>query len=304
MRRLAGQVFGSCVAMNLVGQVCFVAGGVGTIGRGIARGLLRAGATVVVHSSSGSKLDGLQRALGDSGGASRLLGVRGSLTTPEAAAALQKDVQSLLGGALDHVVVHGGVRAWNARGAVECERLAPVAAHQSVLELTAAEFDATHGLADMTFNCAAEFLRGRLVDQPGASFTLVTGARGARGGVDPSHTALAALHAHALHGLAAALRADTRARAVRVTELRCALTTDRGAAERAREPRARPLSADIGEIVAGIAATAVRGDAAGDGLLEIPDAAALAQLRDEYECDEIAPQPLLWNWEKEQRAAA
>ena len=66
----------------------------------------------------------------------------------------------------------------------------------------------------------------------------------------------------------------------------------------------RPLSADIGEIVAGIAATAVRGDAAGDGLLEIPDAAALAQLRDEYECDEIAPQPLLWNWEKEQRAAA
>ena len=69
-------------------------------------------------------------------------------------------------------------------------------------------------------------------------------------------------------------------------------------------PAARPLSADIGEIVAGIAATAVRGDAAGDGLLEIPDAAALAQLRNDYQCDEIAPQPLLWNWEKEQRSAA
>ena len=43
--------------MSLVNKTCWVVGGVGVIGRGIARSLLQAGATVIVNSSDESRLE-------------------------------------------------------------------------------------------------------------------------------------------------------------------------------------------------------------------------------------------------------
>ena len=49
---------------TLEGQTCWVVGGAGQIGTGIVRGLLRAGATVVVNSRSGERLSALTEELG------------------------------------------------------------------------------------------------------------------------------------------------------------------------------------------------------------------------------------------------
>ena len=48
----------------LANQVAWVVGGVGPIGSGLARGLLRAGATVIVNSRYQNRLDTLSEELG------------------------------------------------------------------------------------------------------------------------------------------------------------------------------------------------------------------------------------------------
>ncbi len=47
----------STSSMTLVNQTCWVVGGVGVIGRGIARSFLQAGATVILNSSDESRLN-------------------------------------------------------------------------------------------------------------------------------------------------------------------------------------------------------------------------------------------------------
>jgi NAD(P)-dependent dehydrogenase (short-subunit alcohol dehydrogenase family) len=283
--------------MNLCNQVVLVAGGIGTIGRGISRGLLRAGANVVVYSRSDAKLDQLVSELSTSDTThGRLIGMNGTMSTPEGARALHQDLTNMTGGALHHVVAHAGVRSWKTRNAIECDSVRSSHRQTSVLELSHEEFQhESHALVEMTWNCASEFLRnGGLRNQPGASFTIVSG----NGGASP----LAKLNSHAVHGLAAALRCDTKDDAIRVNELRVQLVADRTAKERALEPRSRPLSADIGEIVAGIAARAATeaGSSPTEGeLIEIPNMEELAGLRQQFETEEIVPQPLLWNWQQQ-----
>lgn len=86
--------------MNLCNQVVLVAGGIGTIGRGISRGLLRAGANVVVYSRSDAKLDQLVSELSTSDTThGRLIGMNGTMSTPEGARALHQDLTNMTGGA-------------------------------------------------------------------------------------------------------------------------------------------------------------------------------------------------------------
>ena len=61
---------------SLEGKVCWVVGGVDTVGRNLVRGLLDAGAMVVVNSRTASRLEHLAETLGQP---DRLATVHGSL---------------------------------------------------------------------------------------------------------------------------------------------------------------------------------------------------------------------------------
>ena len=91
--------------MSLIGQTVWVVGGVGVVGRGICRGLLKAGARVIVNSRSTERLD---RVNADLGHPERLVTVHGSLLPGFA----HKTVLETLNdrNELHHVVAHGAVR--------------------------------------------------------------------------------------------------------------------------------------------------------------------------------------------------
>ena len=82
------------------------------------------------------------------------------------------------------------------------------------------------------------------------SFTFVTGAP-----LDRSNSDLAKMNVLGVHSLAATLRARAargQTGQTNINELRVAMQIGRSAEERAKDPRAVPLSADIGDICAGI----------------------------------------------------
>ena len=76
---------------SLEGKVCWVVGGVDTVGRNLVRGLLDAGAMVVVNSRTASRLEHLAETLGQP---DRLATVHGSLL-PEKADKTISDVMNL-----------------------------------------------------------------------------------------------------------------------------------------------------------------------------------------------------------------
>ena len=85
---------------SLEGKVCWVVGGVDTVGRNLVRGLLDAGAMVVVNSRTASRLEHLAEILGQP---DRLATVHGSLL-PEKADKTISDVMNLTAQRLDHVL--------------------------------------------------------------------------------------------------------------------------------------------------------------------------------------------------------
>ena len=82
------------------------------VGRNLVRGLLDAGALVVVNSRTASRLEHLAETLGQP---DRLATVHGSLL-PESADKTISNVMNLTAQRLDHVVAHAGVRWWAGRG--------------------------------------------------------------------------------------------------------------------------------------------------------------------------------------------
>jgi len=92
--------------MSLVNQTCWVVGGVGAIGRGISRGLLKAGATVIVNSRSEERLTRFSEDLGHP---DRLITIKGSLLPGYASKTVGQTLDAM---PLDHVVAHGAVRYW------------------------------------------------------------------------------------------------------------------------------------------------------------------------------------------------
>ena len=86
-----------------------------------------------------------------------------------------------------------------------------------------------------------------------ASYTFVTGDGG--GHVSGKRSAFGEINSHHIWGLSAALREELSSSEVTCREVRVGLPVNRPMAERENEPRDRPLSEDIGDLCAGVAAS-------------------------------------------------
>lgn len=104
-------------------------------------------------------------------------------------------------------------------------------------------------MSDFHWNVAKNLVPS-MTGRAGTSYTFVTGCTNSRSGSD-----LASLNLLGVHGLANTLRAQASRGStggMNVNELRVTLEVGRPAAERAKDPREVPLSAEIGDITAGI----------------------------------------------------
>lgn len=255
---------------SLEGSVAWVVGGVGVVGSGICRGLLRAGATVIVNSRSIDRLEGLRNSLGNP---ERLVTINGSMLAEGAESTVETAMQRC--GKLDHVVAHSSVRWWaldsGDDGAMEGELPDP---SQKLLEVEPSKFEAAAYKSASLHYGAAFHLLPRMT---GGSYTFVTG--GSRSLAWGPRGALGQLNTHAVRGLAAALRLDQESRweaghsHVDVQELRVGLAfegqkaalqqvddSSRGLSGFKLDPRREePLSQGVGTLCAGILAnTAVQ----------------------------------------------
>lgn len=280
--RDSGSPFSSAEpAQSLQGQIAWVVGGVGTIGRGISRGLLEAGATVIVNSGHQSRLDRLREDLGKP---QNLIGVCGTMR-PSGADKLVSEVMGMTNARLNHVVAHSGVRWW-APGEMQTDRTAQGA---SDIHQDRAAFSERASLLPELHFTAAQLLFPHLLRSAGATYTFVTGGAGERRSIE------AQVNTHGVWGVAAALRESYADSAVKVSELRVDLKIDRPATERALDPRGRPLSADLGELCAGIAAGA-RDEGAGLHKLDAMEHVHLLKAR--FPCPSVVKDlPILWHWQ-------
>ena len=201
--------------VSLEGKVCWVVGGVDTVsggvqssfhdavaeirsvdstqvGRNLVRGLLDAGAMVVVNSRTASRLEHLAEILGQP---DRLATVHGSLL-PEKADKTISDVMNLTAQRLDHVVAHAGVRWWAGRG--KCDETNTLAKDR-LFTINDEDFpQKACQLAALQFSAARRLLPR--LDENG-SYTFVVGD-----GADDKRSALGAINLRACQGIAAACR--------------------------------------------------------------------------------------------------
>jgi NAD(P)-dependent dehydrogenase (short-subunit alcohol dehydrogenase family) len=244
--------------MSLVNQTAWVVGGVGVVGRGIARGLLQAGATVIVNSRSEERLVTIQGTLGNP---ERLILVHGSLLPGYASKTVAETLEKH--GSLNHVVAHGAVRWWASptagkffdheyRAGCDESYSLNIRTSDKLLSMTPEEFARSSAqLATLHFS-AAQQLMPRL--QPvgkgcAPSYTFVTGDGSGKPGGE--RTAMGEINSHHVWGLAAALRKEMEGESMNVREIRVGLPVH--AEDRDAE---RPLSEDIGDLCAGLAAAA------------------------------------------------
>jgi NAD(P)-dependent dehydrogenase (short-subunit alcohol dehydrogenase family) len=195
---------------KLAGQYAWVIGGAGCIGTGLCRGLLRAGATVVVSSRHLQRLMALREELGFP---DRLHTLNGSMLAGASEETVEKAME-LTGGQLDHVVAHSAVRWWTSPAeSDETTSGALVAIPRGKLfDMSAEDFgDAAVQLPRLQFE-AARLLLPRLTDARGdnqSTYTFVTGGSGEAG-----HPGVAQVNAQGVWGLAAAVRARIPSRAL------------------------------------------------------------------------------------------
>mmetsp|Transcript_34735 Transcript_34735/g.72297 ORF Transcript_34735/g.72297 Transcript_34735/m.72297 type:complete len:297 (-) Transcript_34735:133-1023(-) len=246
--------------MSLAGQTAWVVGGVGVVGRGIARGLLKAGATVVVNSRSEERLERIQNELENP---ERLIAVHGSLL-PDNGAAQTVDDTLAKHGQVQHVVAHGAVRYWTTKRAACDETYSLAKASPSdFLSLSAPDFRMQSSQLASLHYSAIQQLMPRLVGSEGGSgsgtsYTFVTGD----GSGHPStlRSAMGEINSHQVWGLAAAVRQALKQQqpgdSPLCREIRIGLPVNRSKEDRKAAPRDRPLSEDIGDLCAGLAASA------------------------------------------------
>ena len=163
------------------------------------------------------------------------------------------------------------------------------AARGSVLEVPAADFGGAASQLGAFHHTAAQLLLPRLARESG-SYTFVTSRESMYAAF--RGMGMAQVNAHAVMGLAAALRQEASDGGwpfARVNELRLGegLQINRPAGERERAPRPRPLSHDIGDIVAGMAAASAGGGLcgghAGPVCVSASSPTELEELRSQYE---------------------
>lgn len=225
----------------LSGQVVWVLGGHGIIGRGVCVGFLKAGATVVMNSTSRDVLKQLQHDLNNP---ANLICVRGTMHQPAGATALMEEVMQKTNGQLQHVIAHSGVRWW---GNIEKEQ--KDVAKDVDLAKDAARFSSSAAQEPLRHYIATQVLLPKLRAVPGSSYTFLTGGAGDR-------ALLAQVNAHAVWGLAKAVSQDKQNSSVRIVELRSNLHHEhlQDSLGQAEVMSIFRRSADIGEICAGMVA--------------------------------------------------
>lgn len=245
--------------MSLINQTCWVVGGVGVIGRGIARSFLQAGATVIVNSSEESRLETIASDLLNP---SKLILVHGDLLPGHAEKTLEKAL-SQVNSPLNHVVAHGAVRYWTEMKA-GCDETYSLNAAKRLLDMDPDEFlIASSQLAKMHFTAAKTLLPKLQGNNP--TYTFVTGDGGGHRSGKRSSTG--EINSHHIWGLSAALRGELESSDILCREIRVGLTVNRPEEERINEPRNRPLSEDIGDLCAGVASSG--GSSMNGGLIKI-----------------------------------
>lgn len=259
--------------LPLLNQNVWIVGGVGVVGRGIARSLLKAGATVIVNSRSSERLRRFDADIGEDG-ADRLVTVRGSLLPGYAS----KTVNQTLGALpLHHVVAHGALRFG---GGFADETHSLSMAGGGLLMLGREDFarSATH-LASLHFSAAQELIPRVQFAAPGlaagvGTFTFVTGRGGGHPAAGSEVPAMTAINQYQIWGLASALR-HQYLQMINVRELRVLLDVNRPREVRRDDPREVPLSSRIGDLCSGMAAHP-REDM--NQLIEVTDDGALSAL--------------------------
>lgn len=279
--------------MSLAGKAALVAGGVGPIGRAVARGLLQAGADVIINSRSEAKLAALAKDLGHP---SRLHCVHGTMMP----SGVDRTMEKVLAiGTPSHVVAHAGV-AWFTASGDEDETNILVSPKNSLLEMDRDVFSQNTGLlVDMHFSIAA-LLIPKMRQMEGCSYTFLTGTSAT---MQRQLSPLTRINTHALSGLASALRAECRSNAdsIYLSELRVGNLPLRDLPAMSKDPSQMPLSAELGMLAAGLA-TAGRnwpGPQAGGDLYCVNDLDDLKQLRVRFPVEEVPgnPLPALWHWQ-------
>mmetsp|Transcript_50841 Transcript_50841/g.75349 ORF Transcript_50841/g.75349 Transcript_50841/m.75349 type:complete len:290 (+) Transcript_50841:96-965(+) len=272
--------------MSLINQTCWVVGGVGVVGRGITRGLLQAGATVIVNSRSPARLEGLKESLGNP---DRLIAVNGSLLPGDAEKTVSEALKST---PLNHVVSHGAVRWWARKspgkfqfyeyseGCDETYSLNIKAANK-LLDMKPKDFtSASAQLASLHFSAAQQLMPQLELSGGKSSYTFVTGDSSGK----PGHgrTTMGEINSHHVWGLATALRQELQdSPVVNCREIRIGVAINRPDEERKMAPRHRPISESIGDLCAGLVANATKTDDSGR-LFNINEQEQLEDLIDEY----------------------
>jgi len=266
--------------MSLTNKTCWVVGGVGVIGRGITRALLKSGATVIVNSRSVSRLESMSADLDHP---DRLITIHGSLLPGFATKTVTNTLSSVP--LLDHVVAHGAVRYWSytklGGGYDETHSIQQTGGGNFLSSMTAEEFSlpSSH-LASLHFSAAQELVPRLQFSTGCSSYTLVTGDGG--GHPDGKRSAFGEINSHHMWGLSAALRNDSL-EGINFREIRVGMEVNRPLPVRETDPRMRPLSEDVGALCAGLAENAEGKEDSGS-LLTISDQDKLAQLLEDYSC--------------------
>ena len=222
--------------MSLANQTCWVVGGVGVIGRGITRGLLKAGATVIVNSRSQERLTRFSEDLGHP---DRLITINGSLLPGYAGKTVRQTLDAM---PLDHVVAHGAVRYWGSFGTNDRRdesHMIQGAQNGTFLQsMTPEDFvGPASQLASLHFSAAQQLIPRIQFSNGHSSYTFVTGDAG--GHPQGKRSALGEINTHHVWGLAAALRNERLERDVNCREIRVRLPVNRPAEERKNEPRGK-----------------------------------------------------------------
>lgn len=249
--------------MSLANQTCWVVGGVGVVGRGITRGLLQAGATVIVNSRSPERLEKLSDNLGNP---ERLVTVNGSLLPGYASRTVTDTLDPTR--RLNHVVAHGAVRWWAKPTAGEfqyyefcagCDETYSlnIRSNERLLDLTPEEFlQSSAQLASLHFSAAQQLIPRLRASGAPASYTFVTGDGSGKPGGE--RTAMGEINSHHVWGLSSALRQEMSQTSRNVTcrEIRVGLPINESENEKGLSETGNPLSEDIGDLCAGLATAA------------------------------------------------
>jgi NAD(P)-dependent dehydrogenase (short-subunit alcohol dehydrogenase family) len=250
--------------MSLVNQTAWVVGGVGVVGRGITRGLLQAGATVIVNSRSPERLEIIKEGLGNP---ERLITIHGSLLPGYAS----KTVADTLANSppLNHVVAHGAVRWWARQtpGTYDYYEFKPgcdesyslnIKANEKLLDMTAEQFaQSSAQLASLHFSAAQQLMprleESALATGTPSTYTFVTGDGSGKPGGE--RTSMGEINSHHVWGLSAALRREYGlSKVVAVREVRVGLPINPAGEKDTENNRTYAVSEAVGDLCAGLAA--------------------------------------------------